>query len=679
MSCCTRLGISLRRVCLALVVVTVSGRVASAQQFRRVDDGPIHEAFVPAITGISALEAIPKQPPPPIVERPPASCDPQAIWIRGYWDYDEDSDDFQWVGGCWRRPPSGQHWIEGFWQRFDEGYVWIRGFWSPVPVRDLNYIDDAPPDAPDEDAPNPIGANYFWLGGYWGYQPGQGYVQYAGRWIEMDPNFVLVPATYHWRPDGYVFTPAYWDWPLDRRGCTYPTVYLEPAARVADVVYEPVVAVEPTVVIGWCYSYYPNYTYFVHHHYHHHHDWWYDHYDVPTWWGWNGWWSLSWHNHWGVWWWWSHPGYPHPGFMSAAYASHIAPPYQKNVFKVKNVYAPRIVTVNGVVTPKETLKLSKTKNAKGGIAPVVAATTKERLDGKDFTRDGDRKGDRNDRDRDGDGKRDRDGDGKRDGNNKVIAKGDTLLPTGNKSAKDAKDDRDDLKNVSPKVSNKQPNLRDSTRGTGGNVLGAGAGKGNDFDGDKNRKGNSPPITVKGNTRDGDGKPGKGGLDEKPDKTGDKSRPPIIQQGQGGPSKDKDKDKDKDKPKGREEMKPARPPIVPSTGDKPKGDRDSDKGKDKEKDKDKQGDSGKRGGGGGGSVNIDTKPKNSGGGGGAPPVDVKPKEKPPTSGGGGGGGGGGAGGGGGGKGGGGGGGGGGNRDGDKGDKEKDKDKKKDKNR
>src|SRR5262245_49415741 len=251
---CTHRVLSLGCSAAAVVAAALLCRPAQAQAFRAVEDGPIHEAFVPAVTGITALEAIAKEPPPPIIEKAPPPCDPQAVWIKGYWDYDEDSDDFQWVGGCWRRPPRNHVWIDGFWQPFDQGWVWIRGFWSPVPVHNLVYISEAPPDPPEEDAPTPPGRDYFWLAGHWGYDHRAGFVQYSGRWMEMDPRFVLVPASFTWRPEGYVFIPAYWDWSLEERGCTYQTVYIEPAVRVG-FVYEPAVVVEPAFVVSWCYSY----------------------------------------------------------------------------------------------------------------------------------------------------------------------------------------------------------------------------------------------------------------------------------------------------------------------------------------------------------------------------------------------------------------------------------------
>lgn len=559
-------------VAVALCVALVPGQ--SQAQVRVLDDGPIHEAFVPPVTGVTALEAIAKEPPPPIVEKVPAKCDPEAIWIQGYFAYNEEIDDFNYVGGCWRKPPRGLVWVDGFWQEFPEGWVWIRGFWSPKPAAELVYTDEAPPDPLDEDPPVSPGANYFWLAGYFEWKP-SGYVRYSGRWMEMDPDLILVPATNIWRPEGYASLRAYWDWPIDKRGCTYQSIYIEPAARVS-YVYEPVVIVEPAVVIGWCYYSYPDYGYFLHHHYHHHHAWWHDHYDVPTWWGWHGWWAFSWHDHWGLWWWYGHPGYPAPLFMTASYAAMIHPPSEKFVFKSKTIIkAPKIVTDKGVITPKESLELAKKGKGKAGddkkgkFSPVIAATTKSK---------------------DKDDKDDKKGDKKDDGKIASTA----LLPTGTESAK--KDDDDPKKHPPKPKSGKTASVVASPSGVGKSTptitkSGDSKGKAKDDDKDKPKgKTGGPPITTKATTSDS-GSKGKGKDDDKDKMKSKTGGPPITTKSSssGGDSKSKGTDK----PKGK--------------------DKDDDKPGDKPKDKDKD---------------KDVSPKKSGGS--SPPTpspgDLKPKDK-----------------------------------------------------
>jgi hypothetical protein len=338
---------------------------AEAQAFRTLDEGPVHEAFVPPVAELTPLEPIPHAPPPLVRETIPRRVGADTVWISGYWAWLDDRQDFAWVSGSWRRPPAGRYWVKGMWLELDEGFVWVRGFWSPAPEAELIYIDEPPPELEDEDVPPAPGEGYFWLGGHWAWSPERrAYVQYSGHWEPMIASQVLVPAHFVWRPGGYVYVSAYWDWVIENRGCTYAPIYIEPAARI-DVIYEPTVICEPEFVFGWCMSYYPDYVYLLHHHHHHHGAWWHAHYDVPPWWGWSSWWSLSWHDHWGVWWWYTHPGYPHPHWMSVTLAARIHAPSEKILKFGKKAKAPAVITSVGAIRPGEALAVSGKGKAKG--------------------------------------------------------------------------------------------------------------------------------------------------------------------------------------------------------------------------------------------------------------------------------------------------------------------------
>src|SRR3990172_3168890 len=126
-------AVPLSRFVVTTLVTLLSVQSVYAQRFRPIEEGPVHEAYIPALLNAVALDAIGREPPPPITERIPPKCAEDVVWIKGYWDYDEDVDDFRWVAGTWRKEPPGCHWVEGYWERFDEGWVWIRGFWSSVP------------------------------------------------------------------------------------------------------------------------------------------------------------------------------------------------------------------------------------------------------------------------------------------------------------------------------------------------------------------------------------------------------------------------------------------------------------------------------------------------------------------------------------------------------------------
>jgi hypothetical protein len=568
---------------ISLAVIVLGARPASAQ-VEVLEDGPVHEGFVTPVTDVTALDAIEHAPPPEITERIPPKPSDDVVWLKGYWEWNEgrgDEGDWEWVGGTWRRPPPGRHWIDGFWLECDAGWVRVKGFWSQVPPDGLAFIEDPPPEPFDEDPIDPPGRGYFWLAGYWHYTPGRGYVRLRGHWEELDPNLVLVPAYYVWRPDGYVLVTAYWDHTIDRRGAVYRSIYVPPPARVA-YVYEPVVIVEPTVVVSWCYYSYPNYTYLLHHHYHHHHDWWHSHHDVPTWWGWHTWWSLRWHDHWGVWWWYTHPGYHHPHFVSASLAARIRPPSQKTVIKVKNVVKkPVIVTNNGVISSGETLQIAakgkiKSKDGddkKDKSAPVLVASKKDKGD-----KDADKKDDE-----------------PKGKSAAKVAAAPALMPTG---TKDAKDEGDDPKKHPPKPRTaKKAELTTpaDTKSAGAGKSAATTkspassettkGKGKDDDKEKMKTKSTPPIKSKSGKSDDkpddkskptdkpakpadksgksagkdDGKPGKSD-----DKSGDKSKPPPPPIG-GSRGSDKSKDKPDDK-SGADKSKP--PDSKPKDSDKP---------------------------------------------------------------------------------------------------------------
>ena len=70
------------------------------------------------MTSRRSFHALPK-PPDPIPEEPPDQKPKgdNVQWIPGYWAWDDDRQDFLWVSGCWRVPPSGRNWrgSSNFW------------------------------------------------------------------------------------------------------------------------------------------------------------------------------------------------------------------------------------------------------------------------------------------------------------------------------------------------------------------------------------------------------------------------------------------------------------------------------------------------------------------------------------------------------------------------------------
>ena len=77
--------------------------------------GPVHEAFLaPVVYNPAPTVIVTHQPPEAITEVPPDQApEAGAVWVPGYWAWDDDSTDFLWVSGCWRVPPSNSAWVPG--------------------------------------------------------------------------------------------------------------------------------------------------------------------------------------------------------------------------------------------------------------------------------------------------------------------------------------------------------------------------------------------------------------------------------------------------------------------------------------------------------------------------------------------------------------------------------------
>ena len=53
----------------------------------------------------------------------------EAVWVPGYWSY-ENGRSYAWVAGHWEIPPAGYRTFQPpQWQRQGDGYVYIRGHW----------------------------------------------------------------------------------------------------------------------------------------------------------------------------------------------------------------------------------------------------------------------------------------------------------------------------------------------------------------------------------------------------------------------------------------------------------------------------------------------------------------------------------------------------------------------
>ncbi len=208
--------------------------------------GPIHEAYATPVTNVATTGlVVPKRPPQPIEEQPP-EVKPQgnnAIWIPGYWSWDDDRKDFIWTSGVWRVPPAGVRWVPGCWQEGQGGWQWVSGYWMPIAKSEIVYLPK-PPASLDQGPTSPApGETHIWVPGHWQWSADH-YVWVPGYWAVSRPNLVWVYPTYYWCPRGWVYCDGYWDYPLEHRGLLFAPVYfVEPVPR-----YRPVVCVDVGVV-----------------------------------------------------------------------------------------------------------------------------------------------------------------------------------------------------------------------------------------------------------------------------------------------------------------------------------------------------------------------------------------------------------------------------------------------
>jgi WXXGXW repeat (2 copies) len=357
--------------------------VGFAQQIQPFERGPIHEAFIEPIREPTALQAIGIQPPPPLNQTIPPKKDHKTIWIQGYWSWDNAINDFIWISGIWRNPPPDHIWISGYWKQFPEGWVWIKGFWSAVPLDAVTYIEMPPPDPEDEDVDEPPSEDMFWVPGYWNYNaPTSQYQWVDGEWHDWDPQWILTPTHYLWRPEGYVMVPAFWDWMIEDRGQAFRAVIVPSPLRAHAVMSSSGDPIEVPVIIIQYFVDYPDYCCVFHHHYWFHRQFWDQFPYTPPWWKWNSWWAFNWNQSWGLWWWYGHPGYPSPRWLSEDMTKKIPPPPASLSAVFANARPPLIITPKGVVTPGQFRTVLKGVQSGGKMIPVVSTEGKfrERLE-----------------------------------------------------------------------------------------------------------------------------------------------------------------------------------------------------------------------------------------------------------------------------------------------------------
>src|SRR5262245_23232221 len=192
--------------------------------------GPIHEAFITPTAEPKPTYGVPKKPPEPIEEMPPEEKpEGNAVWIGGYWAWDDDRADFLWVSGCWRVKPPGKDWVSGYWREVSGQHQWVPGLWATVEDRkspEVTYYPEPPP-PPQMAAPAaPAEPDMFYVPGYWMWA-GDHYVWRAGYYTRIRAGYVYIPSHYRWTPPGFVFVPGYWDYTVASRGVLYAPVVVD--------------------------------------------------------------------------------------------------------------------------------------------------------------------------------------------------------------------------------------------------------------------------------------------------------------------------------------------------------------------------------------------------------------------------------------------------------------------
>jgi hypothetical protein len=186
--------------------------------------GPMHEAFAEPVVANAAPGLMVNRAPPPLVqEMPPAERPFGAIWIPGYWAWDDDQGDFLWVSGLWRIAPPGCRWVPGYWAPVSGGWQWVPGFWLSETVQQVEYLPAPPPSLEVGPVGLPPSPDYIWAAGCWSRR-GQQYAWQTGFWQPARPDRVYVPAHYIWTPRGCVFVAGYWDYGMPGRGILFAPV-----------------------------------------------------------------------------------------------------------------------------------------------------------------------------------------------------------------------------------------------------------------------------------------------------------------------------------------------------------------------------------------------------------------------------------------------------------------------
>lgn len=215
--------------------------------------GPINEGFAQPGGGVGRpAGVVPKEPPTPIPETPPAQrpAGDGVAWIPGYWSWDEERRDFLWVTGSWRVAPAGRTWVPGYWAEADDGWRWVSGQWAVSARARMQYLPEPPASLDRGPSVPPPEVDYSYVPGTWLYDETR-WLWRPGYYAAPRDGLVYTPSRYVWTPRGFVFVPGFWDRPLDSRGTLFASVYFgSDFAPPVGWAYRPRFAVDLDAALG---------------------------------------------------------------------------------------------------------------------------------------------------------------------------------------------------------------------------------------------------------------------------------------------------------------------------------------------------------------------------------------------------------------------------------------------
>lgn len=328
----------------------------------------VHEGLVTPVGDGILLNSSAVRPPLPIAETPPklpVITRGEVAFLEGYWTISQQEHTFQWVSGVYRVPPPGMRWVAPRWIEKEGNWIRVKGFWYPkdrplsgtARVPALCKIEEKIAEAP--------AAPCVYAPGHWAKVSSSVHdVFIHGGWIDVDHEWTYQPADYAWDGKRYIFIPAYWDHPLEKRGVAFKNVRGGKTQRTPD---EMISALFPAL---------PDYQFILQEHFIRHPDYWILKGNLPSWWLWKGNTALSRTESWWLFWWWTHPGFPQPEWIDDSLAAAISPPSQMLIAEMKRISPPPFIMSWGAASQDD----------------VMSALNKDRLHSGNVIRPGEKNG-----------------------------------------------------------------------------------------------------------------------------------------------------------------------------------------------------------------------------------------------------------------------------------------------